>query len=339
MMSCDFKEIYPYKKVISIGIVLAIYNGGDFLKQQLKSIATQDYQEWMLYARDDVSGDNSLSTIEKISKQNRRFHVIADTQGNLGAKANFSSLIKMPVLDSHQYIAFSDQDDVWIKDKLSIQVDAMRRLESEFPGSALLVHSDMEVVNASLSQISPSFMFYQGIRHEACQPLQVLLAQNFITGCTMIVNSKLLDIALPIPEDALMHDWWLALCAAVFGHIGYIDKPLLKYRQHGGNAVGAKHLNDLLNPISGEWKKGWLAGRDNLFKSMKQAEALAERIRKHEPNNENLSIVEAYASLQYDSPMQRIRKIKKLKVHAQSNMRQALLLSRLLFTSRVDKHD
>jgi len=323
----------------SIGIVLAIYNGGDFLKQQMESIAIQDRQEWLLYVRDDVSRDDSLSTIEGLAKQNRRFHVITDTQGNLGAKGNFSSLIDMRVLDSHQYIAFSDQDDVWIKDKLSIQMDAMHRLETAFPRSALLVHSDMSVVDASLGVVAPSFMTYQGIHHEEQQPLKVLLAQNFVTGCTVLVNRKLLDIALPIPDVALMHDWWLALCAAVFGHIGYIDKPLLKYRQHDANAVGAKHLNDLLNPISGEWKKGWLAGRNNLFQSMKQAEALAERIRKHDPNNEHLSIVEAYAALQYDSPMQRINKIKKLKIHAQSSVRQALLLSRLLLTAKVDRHD
>jgi len=320
-------------------IILCSFDGKKYLHEQIKSIQEQSYQHWDLLIRDDGSQDGSLEIVQVLNKHNSQIKLIEDEKGNLGASGNFASLLETTYKKGLQYIAFSDQDDVWEEDKLSSQISGIQQLECCYPDAPLLVHSDMEVVDASLSQISPSFMFYQGIRHEACQPLQVLLAQNFITGCTIIVNSKLLDIALPIPEDALMHDWWLALCAAVFGHIGYIDKPLLKYRQHGGNAVGAKHFNDLLNPISGEWKKGWLAGRDNLFKSMKQAEALAERIRKHEPNNENLSIVEAYASLQYDKPMQRIRKIKKLKVHAQSNMRQALLLSRLLFTSRVDKHD
>jgi len=335
MVNCDFKEICPYKKVTSIGIVLAIYNGGNFLEQQLKSIAAQDYQPWVLYARDDVSGDDSLSTVEEFTKQDRRFNVIADKQGNLGAKANFSSLIEIPVLDSHQYIAFSDQDDVWVKDKLSIQMDAMQRLESKFPGSALLVHSDMSVVDASLDMVASSFMVYQGIHHEEEHPLKVLLAQNFVTGCTMLVNRKLLNIALPVPEEALMHDWWLALCAAVFGHIGFVDKPLVKYRQHGNNEVGAKHIGNFLNPMSGKWKSRWLAGRDNLFQSMQQAQVLAERIRQHDPKNPNLLLVEAYASLQQEAPLQRVKKIQQLGVHAQSKIRQALLLSRLMFTGKM----
>ena len=135
-----------------------------------------------------------------------------------------------------------------------------------------------------------------------------------------------------------MHDWWLALCAAVFGHIGFIDKPLVKYRQHGSNEVGAKHLNDYLNPCTGEWKRHWLEGRVNLFQSMKQAEALAERIREHDPQNPNLALVESYASLQTLSRWQRVKKIQQLGVHAQSNSRQALLLSRLLLASKT-KYD
>jgi len=322
----------------AIGIVLAIYNGGDFLEQQLESIATQDHQEWVLYARDDGSSDHSSTMLEACAKRDARFHLTSDSLGNLGAGNNFATLMKLDALASHPYIAFSDQDDVWQQDKLSVQMDAMRRLERKFPETPLLVYSDMSVVKASLEMIAPSFMEYQGIKHEEIYPLKVLLAQNFITGCTVMVNRKLLDIALPVPEEALMHDWWLALCAAVFGHIGYIDEPLVKYRQHGGNVVGAKHLSDLFNPISSKWRQGWLEGRNNLFKSMKQAEILAERIRIHDIGNKNLPLVEAYASLPCDSPMQRIRKVKKLKVHAQSNMRQALLLSRLLFTPKVDKH-
>jgi len=154
----------------------------------------------------------------------------------------------------------------------------------------------------------------------------------------MMVNRKLLDIALPIPEDALMHDWWLALCATVFGHMGYIDEQLVKYRQHGGNEVGAKHFNDFLNPISGGWRKRWQEGRDNLFQTMKQAQALAERIREYDPVNPHLPMVEAYASLQYDNPMRRIKKIKQLGIHAQSSARHMLLLSRLLLSQKVE-HD
>jgi len=161
-----------------------------------------------------------------------------------------------------------------------------------------------------------------------------LLTQNFVTGCTVLVNRRLLDIALPIPEEALMHDWWLALCAAVFGHIGFVDKPLVKYRQHGNNEVGAKHFGDFLNPMTGKWKNRWYEGRENLFQSMKQAQALADRIREHDPDNPNLALVEEYASLYGMSPVKRIQRLHDLGVHAQSGVRQMLLLSRLLLTPR-----
>jgi len=322
----------------TVGIVLAVYNGEYFLVQQLESIALQDYQGWDLYARDDDSNDDSQAIVKKHSEKEGRFHVLMNGKGNMGARDNFALLINMKELTSYGYVAFSDQDDVWQNNKLSVQLDAMRKMEEEFPESALLIHSDMAVVDASLMMIAPSFLAYQGIKHEKIYPLKVLLAQNFVTGCTVMVNRKLLDIALPIPEEALMHDWWLALCAAVFGHIGFIDKPLVKYRQHGDNEVGAKHIGDFLNPITGKWKKRWLEGRENLFQSMKQAEALAERIRKHEPENPNLALVEAYADLQGASRWQRIKKIQQLGVHAQSNSRQALLLSRLLLTSKT-KYD
>ncbi len=178
-------------------------------------------------------------------------------------------------------------------------------------------------------------MQYQGIRPKVDDPLKVLLVQNFMTGCTMLVNRRLLDIALPIPKEALMHDWWLALCAAVFGHIGFIDKPLVKYRQHGGNEVGAKHISDFLNPMTGKWKIRWLEGRGNLFQSMQQARVLAERIREHDPKSPHLALVETYASLESFAPLQRVQKINALGVYTQSKMRQMLLLSRLLLSPRV----
>jgi len=313
-------------------VVLAVYNGQHFIEQQLDSICSQKYQDWDLFIRDDASRDASLSIVENFAKKNSHVDIIEDLEGNLGAKKSFVSLLESKQLESYSYVAFSDQDDVWMQDKLLRQLEEMYKLEGAFPNTPLLVYSDMEVVDASLDMISSSFMDYQGIHHEDKQALQVLLTQNFSTGCTMLVNRKLLDIALPMPDDVLMHDWWLALCAAVFGSIGFIDEPLLKYRQHGNNEVGAKHLSDFLNPRTGAWKQRWLDGQKNLFQSMKQAEALAERIRERDPHNLNLALVEDYAALQNLSGVQRIKKIKLLGIHAQSKTRQLLLLSRLLLS-------
>ncbi len=317
----------------NIAIVLAVYNGSRFLAEQLDSLVAQSETAWDLYVRDDGSSDQSLNILAAYTVRDARFHLLSDGLGNLGVTNNFAILMTLNALASHSYIAFSDQDDVWLGHKLSSLMQMMRKMEDQYPGMPLLVYSDMSVVDVNLNLIFPSFMKYQGIKHEASDPLRVLLTQNFVAGCTIMVNRRLLDIALPIPEKVLMHDWWLALCAAVFGYIGYIDKPLVKYRQHGNNEVGAKPVQDVLNPVSGKWCQRWLEGRDNLFRSMKQAQCLAERMYERDPDNPNLPIVETYATLQYNTPMQRIKTIRQVGIHAQSRIRQMLLLSRLLIST------
>jgi len=318
-------------------VIMSSYNGAAFIAEQLQSIVKQKYKHWSLLLRDDGSTDDTLSLFQEISKQDSRLKLLRDNKARLGAAQSFHALMRAAADSSSKYIVFSDQDDAWLPDKLSKQIALMKAMEVEYPGEPILIHSDIEVVDVDLNQLAASFMSYQGIDHEEKDPLRVLLVQNFVTGCTAVINRRLLETVLPMPESALMHDWWLALCAAVFGQVAYIDESLLKYRQHDNNEVGAKHLGDYLNPISGKWRKRWLEGRMNLFQSMKQAQALADRIREHDPDNPQLKLVEAYASLQGQSPLQRIKSIRSLGVHTQSNSRQALLFSRLLFTPQ-DKY-
>jgi len=318
----------------SVAILMALFNGEHYLREQINSIIDQDYSDWRLNIRDDVSTDHSLKVVDGLAAIEKRIIIMNDEYGNLGAAKNFGKLIEYALKLDEAYFCFSDQDDVWMPDKLVKKLAKLKQLEEKHPGEPVLIHSDMMVVDQKLNMMASSFMDYQGIKNETNSPLEVLLAQNFITGCTVLMNRALLDVALPIPKDALMHDWWLALCAAVFGRIGYIDEPLVKYRQHDNNEVGAKRIRDFMNPLSGEWKKRWLEGKENLFQSMKQAEALAERIREHDPSNVHLTLVEEYVSLRRASPLERIKKIQLMGVHAQSSSRQVLLLSRLLLTPK-----
>lgn len=284
--------------------------------------------------RDDASQNGTPTLLRKLALQYANIQLIDDHLGQLGAGGNFAYLLKTAYDDSADYVLCADQDDIWMPEKIQLLWQQMQKIEHTYPATPILLHSDMEVVDASLQSIHPSFMAYQGINHEPHSPLQILLAQNFITGCTMMINRSLLEFSLPMPKEALLHDWWLALCAAVFGRIEYIDQPLVKYRQHEGNEVGAKHLRSFLNPLSGKWKFRWLEGQKNLFQSMKQAHALAERIREHDPRNSHLPLVKAYAALERTSRFQRVKTLKKLNIRAQSQARQALLLSRLLLTPK-----
>ncbi len=317
-----------------IAILLATFNGSDFIVEQLQSITSQNESKWELIIRDDSSRDQTRKLIKDFASYDDRI-MLLDATEQLGCLRNFERLMEIASNRDHQYVTFADQDDVWDIEKLSDQLKLMQSLEKKYPNSPILIHSDMQVVDKALSLVHPSFMQYQGIRHEADESLKVLLSQNFVTGCTVMVNRQLLDIALPIPEEALMHDWWLALCAAAFGKIAYIDKPLVKYRQHGCNQVGAKSIRDHLDPFRTNWYQHWYKGKEKLLQSIAQAQKLAQRIRKYDLDNPDLCLINVYVSLLELSPLKRINKLRQIGVHAQSRIRHILLLSRLLTLSGV----
>ena len=209
----------------SVCIAMGIYNGSFFLEQQLQSILDQGHQNWLVLAGDDASQDNSTEVVSRyLSEQISIQH----SEKNQGVAGNFNKLLSEALKTPSEYIALSDQDDVWKTEKLQEQLHLMKQLESQNPGKPVLVHSDMEVVDSELQQIAPSFMRFQGVRQEDENPLRILLVQNFVTGCTVLMNRRLLEIALPLPVNTLMHDWWLALCAATMGKIGFVPMPLVK---------------------------------------------------------------------------------------------------------------
>lgn len=141
------------------------------------------------------------------------------------------------------YVMFCDQDDIWLPDKIDKLMTAMHRLEEECGTDIpLLVHSDLTVVGQDLERISESFWAHQGADPSSSRSVNRLLIQNVVTGCASLCNRKLIEMSLPVPAEAMMHDWWLALVAASFGRIGSIPDTTVLYRQHGKNTLGAKQL-------------------------------------------------------------------------------------------------
>ena len=139
------------------------------------------------------------------------------------------------------YVALCDQDDIWDAEKLALSSQAMRKAQEQHGAAKpLLLHTDLMVIDAEGHLVASSLMQIQKIAHAAQEPLKTLLVQNFVTGCTVLVNRPLLEAALPVPEEALMHDWWFALIAASLGDLIFLPRPIVHYRQHGRNTVGAK---------------------------------------------------------------------------------------------------
>lgn len=237
----------------TVGIILATYNGEKYLQAQLDSICNQDFSSWHLYVRDDGSQDKTLQILEKKYYEiPDKMTIVTSTLGNCGVIGNFSELLSQT---KEQYILFSDQDDVWKPNKISISLEKMKLLERQFGCHLpLLVHTDLTIVNEHLQVIHPSFKQFARLNFRLFTSLNRLLVQNVVTGCTMLINRPLADLSMPIPKDVVMHDWWIALCAAAFGQIGWIDGSTIYYRQHGKNSVGAKPY--ALKSYLKRWWKG-----------------------------------------------------------------------------------
>lgn len=313
----------------STAVLMATYNGERFLAEQLDSIRNQEVN-CQIFVRDDGSSDRTIQILDGYASTDVCLHRIRDTAARLGPVANFERLLEFAYRKGVTEILLSDQDDVWNPGKVQRLTDSMRRLRRTHGDIPLLVYSDMEVVDDRLRVLNPSFMHYQGIRHERDDPLSVLLVQNFVSGCTVMMNRRLLEAALPVPGVVLMHDWWLALCAAALGRIDYVDQPLVRYRQHDSNQVGAVNVRESLFSGVTHWWLQWRSGLRNLLRSFDQARELADRIEYLDPGNRHLELVRAFAALPCTSPFRRLVEVRKWGIHAQSGFRNVLMLSRMI---------
>lgn len=221
-----------------IDILLATYNSEKYLPTLIDSLVAQTYSDWRILVHDDGSTDETVAILEKYSR-------------NLSGKLVFlrsGISFRNPALSfSHlaqkaecPYIMFCDHDDVWLPDKISLTLEKMLAVERVSPaGTPVLIYTDLKVVGPSLEPICGSLWKYQNFT-PGKDSFGSLLVQNIITGCTVMVNSSLLRIALPVPSEAIMHDWWVALVAAAFGRIAHVPVPTILYRQHANNYGGAK---------------------------------------------------------------------------------------------------
>jgi glycosyltransferase involved in cell wall biosynthesis len=225
---------------MNINILMATYNGEKYLAEQLESLQAQTYQDWTLYVRDDGSQDNTLDILRRYALQDSRISILDNNGERLGACGNFSFLMEQS-LDA-EYVMFCDQDDVWMPDKIQLTLEAMLDLEAKYGNMPLMIYTDLQVVDDRLNTIANSFLAYQSIDPKR-NNLHDILVTNPVAGCTALLNRVLVKLAAPIPTDALGHDCWCSLVASAFGKLEHLSKPLIYYRQHGRNDVGAYSFN------------------------------------------------------------------------------------------------
>ncbi len=317
----------------SVTIVLAAFNGRKYIREQIESLQRQTYENWTLLVRDDDSSDGTVDVVRALAQDDTRIALLEDTQGWLGTARNFGALLKAAHESGAAYVCFADQDDVWHPAKIERQMEMMLRAENEDGRETpQLVHSDLAVVDAGLRLIHPSFMGYEGLAHAAHQPLKTLLVQNFVTGCTTLMNRALLDLAVPIPAEAALHDWWLALCAATAGRIHYLPDATVRYRPHGQNCVGARsthlHIRRLLTSLPA------YLGRHtaHLAAGIGQARTLLRRLEKTATTHDDRTQLVRQFCQKFESQqgkLQRISRVMKLGIRRQSRLKQLSLLLQL----------
>ncbi|WP_417697048.1 glycosyltransferase family 2 protein [Psychromonas sp.] len=232
-----------------IDIVLATYNGERFLEEQVRSIqACVDYHALVsrLIIVDDGSTDNTICLIQDLAKQDHRIELHLNESGLHGPSHNFAyGLTKT----SANYFMLCDQDDIWFPEKISLSIQHLKQAESRLsPQTPILVFSDKQIVDEELQLICHSYFSLKNISKDWHRTFKQLCQQNVVSGCTTLFNRALMEKALPIPDQAYMHDWWLALVAHRCGEIVFIDKALIQYRQHHHNTIGARErsLSSLL---------------------------------------------------------------------------------------------
>ena len=228
--------------VKTITVCLAAYKGAPWLREQLRSLRGQDDPALTVLMQDDGSNDETVSLLLEAAAQDSRFRMARESGRHFGAAGNFLSLMRQA---DTEYVALCDQDDSWEPNRLSLCRRAMEEAEAASSAAMpILVHSDCKVIAENGTLLHESFFAHQGWDSQA-NTLNRLLVQNNVTGCTTLLNRPLLDIvcAHGDAKQMFMHDWFMAQTAAAFGRVVFVKAPLVRYRQHGTNAIGASEGN------------------------------------------------------------------------------------------------
>ena len=199
-----------------VSIALCLYNGEKFIKEQLDSIINQSYTNIEIVIVDDMSTDNSVEIVKAyLSLAKIRFY---ENESNLGFIKNFEKCLS---LCNGEYIALSDQDDIWLPEKIEKLINQI--------GFNYLIYSDSLLIdvagNSLQAKITDRRHFYRG------DDPRPFIFSNCVSGHAILIKKSLVPFIFPFPEN-VFHDWWIAFVACSVGSIEFIPDVLVLYRQH-----------------------------------------------------------------------------------------------------------
>ena len=251
----------------TVDILLATYNGEKYTGELLISLLEQTYRNLRILIRDDGSKDDTVKILREYEAiSNGRVRIIEDDRGNLGVTNNMFCLLTH---SDAPYVMFCDQDDVWMPNKVAMLLKAIRIKEKQFGRRSILVHADSITVDENLKPVSPdarkSLTSYQTGRDKRKNSFVQLLFCNTAQGASMIFNRPCKDLLLRLSDgkipNSVIYDSLSSSVCSMKGQVFFLAKPLMYYRQHGKNLVGAKKRSLLLYPVYDE------AGKDEVLTS------------------------------------------------------------------------
>ena len=207
-----------------ISVIVATYNGERFIKEQLESISKQTYLNIEIIVTDDKSTDQTVKILQDYAMIDPRVKLLLNNE-NLGYAKNFFRGCSEA---GGALIALSDQDDIWLPEKLEKLMNKI--------GKHAMIYADSELcdetLNATGNLLSDRIQYMD---YDNCLQQAVF---GRIPGHAMLFTKQLFQYCLPA-SSAVNHDWWLSFGATLYGGIVYLPEPLVKYRQHTSNLFGA----------------------------------------------------------------------------------------------------
>lgn len=236
-----------------VAVVMATCNGAAYIEQQLHSILQQTLQPDLIIIHDDASDDSTFPILTKYADR-QGFHIHQNTKRR-GVNNNFAQAVAE--VPNGYLIAFCDQDDYWLPEKLEKSVQLLTSLTPD-PTEPALVYSNLMLMNEAGELIHTSVHQQRG-QHRYEHVWDTFLFGNMVSGCTIVMNSAMKSImaALPAQQD-FIYDAWLAMAAFGFGKIAQLPQPLIHYRQHAHNVTFANHRAlTRMERWANHWQNSW----------------------------------------------------------------------------------
>lgn len=222
---------------MKISVALCTYNGEKYIEEQLRSIINQTIKPDEIILCDDISKDNTINIAREVLEESDVNYYIKVNENNLGVTQNFQRAIELTKGD---IIFLCDQDDIWVKNKIEI-------ILKEFVAdpAVVMIFTDAELINDRKENLKMSLWETLNFSKECLEEktfINILLNRCVVTGATMAFRRHLFEKLKPFP-DCWLHDGWLAINSSCYGTVKAINQPLIKYRQHEHNVIGASKLS------------------------------------------------------------------------------------------------